>query len=105
MFFDYRDNVRSNSNTGSIVSCPAVKSGVGKCLSPVSWEVIEQHGAANVHSVRSLTHYDAVFRQELRNLVERYVVVHGQSGLESKTLWETIIMVHLLPQTNTQFTG
>lgn len=97
MFFDYRDNARSNSNTGSIVSCPAVKSRVGKCLSPVSWEVIEQHGAADVHSVRSLTHYNAVFRQELRNVVERCVVVHRQSGLESKTLWETIIMVYLIP--------
>lgn len=73
-----------------------MNSGAGKCLSPVSWEVIEQHGTADVHSVRSLTHYEAVFGQELRNMVERCVVVHGQSGLESKSLWDTIKMVHLM---------
>lgn len=96
MFFDYRDKNCNHSNTESFISCPAVKSGGGKCLSPVSWEVIEQHGAADVHSIGSLAYYDAVFGQELRNVVESCVVVHGQSGLESKTLGETIIMVHFI---------
>lgn len=68
----------------------------------MSREVIEQHGTADVHRVRSLAHYDAVFGQELRNVVERCVVVHGQSGLESKSLWDTI-MVHLILK-NAKFT-
>lgn len=52
----------------------------------MSREVIEQHGAADVHSVCSLAHYDAVFRQKLRNVVKRSVVVHRQSRLQRKSL-------------------
>ena len=52
----------------------------------VSGEMVEQHGAADVHGVGSLTHNDAVFGQELSNMAECCVVVHGQSGMESKSL-------------------
>lgn len=70
----------------------------------MSREVIEQHGTTDVHRVRSLAHYDAVFGQELRNVVERCVVVHGQSGLESKSLWDTIMVHLILKMLNSQLT-
>lgn len=54
---------------------------------PVSRQVVVQHSSSYVHGVCALADNDAVVWQQLGNMMEDGVVVHGHSWLEGKALW------------------
>lgn len=57
---------------------------------PVPWEVVMEQGPADVHGVGPLADDDAVSGQELGDMVEHRVVVHGEALLQSQPLWREI---------------
>ena len=57
---------------------------------PVPWEVVVEQGAADVHGVGPLADDDAVSGQELGDMVEHGVVVHGEGRPQSQRLWREI---------------
>lgn len=54
---------------------------------PVSRQVVAQHSSSYVHGVCALADNDAVVWQQLGNMMEDCVVVHGHSCLQGKALW------------------